>query len=406
MANVLHVFDHSLPVQDGYSSRSHSILRALDKFGVETLALTGPKQEIQAASDETIDGIRYERVILPKGQSASGLKGQLRTVRSIRPVAKALLRKSGASIIHAHSPCLNGLAVLGLGVPVVYEMRSSWEDAAVSVGATHEGSARYRLSRFLETRVASAADEVVVICEGLRSELMSRGIPDAKISTVPNALPEHLLQLGDPAEGERVRRSHGLSDASVIGFFGSFFEWEGIDDLVRAMPQIVERLPNAKLLLAGGGHLDRKLRSLAEELALQERVVFAGRVTADQIPAYYQAADIMVFPRKSDRLTEMVTPLKPLEAMAQRTLVVASDVGGHREQIEHGVNGLLYKAGDAESLVETIGQALGGQLDKDGILDRAMNFVSTKRRWEAVSARYLDIYRATVPGIKFTLNRK
>ena len=138
--------------------------------------------------------VSYEAVPpICDGVSTAGVVGQLRTIRLTRSRIADYLRERPTRIIHAHSPCLNGLAALWHGHPVVYEMRSSWEDASVSVGTTHEGSMRYVLSRWLETYVARRADAVVVICEGLRAELVNRGVPASKITVVPNALPEAML---------------------------------------------------------------------------------------------------------------------------------------------------------------------------------------------------------------------
>lgn len=394
MQPVLHVLDHSLPDQDGYATRSHSILSALGEFGVAVQAMTGPKQQAQLQACEAVDGVSYHRVITGSEQTLEGVLGQLRTVLWLRKGIQERLSKTDVGIIHAHSPCLNGLAAMGLGRPLVYEMRSSWEDAAVSMGVTKEGSARYRASRWLETMVARQADAVVVICAGLRDELCRRGISADKIYVVPNALPERLFDDLSEDDGIRIRRNHRLEGKKVIGFFGSFFEWEGIDDLIRAMPDIVERVPEARLLIAGGGRQELDLIRLSAELDLGSIVTFAGRVSSSEISAYYDAADVMVFPRRGDRLTNMVTPLKPLEAMARNKIVVASDVGGHRELIEDGRTGFLYPTGDKSSLVKTVVNVLVQQPGVGDMATEAKRYVTRERRWRAVSKLYLPIYEA------------
>src|SRR5262249_53118215 len=154
-----------------------------------------------------------------------------------------------------------------------------------------------------------------------------------KITVVPNALPGEMFELPEPHETHLIRTRYGLERLRVIGFFGSFFEWEGIDALIEALPIVSAAVPEARLLLAGGGRQEGQLRRLVETLGLGDRVIFAGRVAHDEVRALYGAVDVVAFPRVPDRLTEMVTPLKPLEAMTQRTPVVASNVGGHRELI-------------------------------------------------------------------------
>ena len=392
MGKVLHVLDHSLPEHDGYSFRSHSILTQLKRTGLEADVITGPKQGSVATAEDEIDGIHYVRTPMGEGTSTSGVAGQIRTIRLTRKRIAAYLQQHPANIIHAHSPCLNGLAALGQGLPVIYEMRSSWEDASVSVGTTQEGSARYRLSRMLETYVANRADAVVVICDGLKAELIRRGIPDDKITVVPNALPEHMFAQPDADKVAEIRTRYSLHDCQVIGFFGSFFEWEGVDCLIRSLPIVLKSVPGARLFIAGGGRQESTLHALVAELGIEDHVIFAGRISHAEISACYAAANVMVYPRVPDRLTNMVTPLKPLEAMAQGTLVVASDVGGHKELMVDGDTGILFRAGDHDDLAQKIVDVLSQPNKVRDIEARALVYVRREKRWSEVVERYRPVY--------------
>lgn len=391
---VLHVLDHSLPEQSGYASRSHAILVALQRTGLQVEAITSPKHG-RDSGEQKIDFVSYLRTDSENGE-AKGIRGQLRTILATRYRVRDYLRRNDTAIVHAHSPCLNGLAVAGLGRPLVYEMRSSWEDAAVSSGTTTESSLRYRLSRLLETTVVRKADAVVVICEGLKRELVKRGVAEQRITVVPNAVPEEMLKPPRREQADALRNVLGLRGKRVIGFFGSFFEWEGVDSLVRVMSDVVLAMPEGHLLLAGGGRQEERLRALAAELGLQRAVTFAGRVGPDSIRDFYGAADVMVFPRVSERLTEMVTPLKPLEAMAQYRPVIASDVGGHRELVRHGETGFLYPAGDNQALARTIVEVLGGGQAIEGVKRAAREFIERERQWSVVSERYLPVYESVL----------
>ena len=396
MSNILHILDHSLPEHDGYSFRSHSILTNLIRTGLNIDVITGPKQGPTEQVSEEIDAVRYRRTPISDGESTAGVSGQIRVIGLTRARIREHLGQRSADVIHAHSPCLNGLAAIGLGIPLLYEMRSSWEDASVSVGATHEGSIRYRISRMLETYVAKKADAVVVICEGLKEELVSRGIRSGKITVVPNALPEEMFSKPDEKAVAAIRDRYVLGGSKVIGFFGSFFEWEGVDCLLRAMPALLAKEPTAKLLIAGGGRQEAFLHKLASDLDLSDSVIFAGRVSHDEIGACYAAADVMAYPRLPDRLTNMVTPLKPLEAMAIGTAVVASDVGGHKELVDNGETGILFAAGSHDDLASKILGVLG---DPDGcvkMIATAAEAVRKERRWSVVADLYTPIYEKLI----------
>lgn len=394
LINVLHILDHSLPEQSGYAYRSHAILTELQNRGVALDVITSPKQGAAEASSSEVDGISYRRTIIPPHKTTSGAAGQVRTITTTRKAVAEILDGKRTSLIHAHSPCLNGLAAIGHGIPFVYEMRSSWEDAAVSVGTTREGSLRYRLSKALETYVVRKADAVVVICEGLKNELLQRGVAEKKITVAPNALPPAMFERPDESAVARVRQEYALDNKKLIGLFGSFFEWEGVDELVQVLPLVAESVPNAHLVLAGGGRQEQALHALVSRMGLGEKVTFAGRLSHDEIKSMYGAVDVMAFPRVSGRLTDMVTPIKPLEAMAQGAVVIASDVGGHKELVKDMDTGLLYPAGDRDAFAQAIIRVLQSPGLYAEMRARACAYVETERRWSVVAERYLPVYES------------
>src|SRR5262245_54307915 len=208
---ILHVLDHSLPTQSGYSFRSQAILREQRALGWETVQVTSPKHGATAPPLETVDGIEFHRVAPTKGWMGSlPVLDQIDVVRQLRRGLRKIVAATRPDVIQAHSPCLNALAALGLGKPLVYEMRSSWEDAAVSSGTTVEGSVRYRLSRALETYVLKRADAVTTICEGLREEVRRRGVPAERITVVPNAVDADELAHPSGSVGD-LRAQFGLT---------------------------------------------------------------------------------------------------------------------------------------------------------------------------------------------------
>jgi PEP-CTERM/exosortase A-associated glycosyltransferase len=298
-------------------------------------------------------------------------------------------------IIHAHSPVLNAFPALRvgkrLGIPVVYEVRAFWEDAAVDHGTTTEGSLRYRLTRALETRALKRANHVFTICEGLRADIVARGIAANKVTVIPNAVDIDAFDTGGQPDAA-LKAKLGLQDATVIGFIGSFYAYEGLDLLLRAIPAVLARAPAVRVLLVGGGPQDAALKAQAERLGLTDKVVFTGRVPHAEVQRYYDLVDVLAYPRHSMRLTELVTPLKPLEAMAQGRLLVASDVGGHKELIRHGETGMLFKAGSATALAEAIVDLLSKSELLAQIRRGGRAFVESERNWKTSVARYQPVY--------------
>ena len=391
---ILHVLDHSLPLHSGYTFRTRAIVKAQQARGWDVACLTGVRQGASAAEAETFDGIRFHRTPLP----AAG-PSPLREWREIRALAArldALVTGWKPDQLHVHSPVLNALAALGVAkrrqVPLVYEIRAFWEDAAVGNGTGSEGSARYRLIRMLETHAARQADAVAVICEGLRKDLIARGIAADKIIVAPNGVDMALF--GSPLAPDRaIGRKLGLGGADVVGFIGSFYDYEGLDDLIAAMPLLLAKRPKAHLLLVGGGPMEEALKRQAGASSAAERIHFIGRVPHEEVDRYYSLIDVLAYPRKAMRLTELVTPLKPLEAMAQRKLVVASNVGGHRELIEDGVTGSLFPAGDPPALADALDALFANREKWEQRRDVARRFVETDRNWSSNISRYIPVYQ-------------
>jgi PEP-CTERM/exosortase A-associated glycosyltransferase len=393
---IQHVFDHSLPLQTGYVYRSLGILRAQRAMGWETAHLTTPRYNAFVAETEVVDGWEFHRTRPPGGPLAR--KPVTREVLEMRATAAALSRLVAArrpDIIHAHSPVLCGLPALWVarraGIPLVYEARALWEDAAVDLGTSREGGLRYRATRGLETWLLRRADAIVTLCEGMRQEFESRGIPPERITVVPNAVDlDAFSRPRQPDTGLAARL--GLEGKAVLGFLGSFYHYEGLDLLLEALPAIRAEAPQAVVLLVGGGPEEAKLKALAERLGLGDAVRFTGRVPHAEVRAYYDLVDLLVYPRRPMRLTELVTPLKPLEAMAERRLVVASDVGGHRELIADDATGYLFRAGDTAALARRVLDALRDTARHAALRDAGRRFVERERSWTASASHYRAVY--------------
>src|SRR5450830_760869 len=248
---ILHVLDHSIPLHSGYTFRTASILREQRALGWETFHVTSPKQGDSNGLEESVDGLHFYCTVggtglmaeLPVGREVALMKALGQRLEQVARLVKP-------NIIHAHSPVLNALPALKvgrkLGIPVVYEIRAFWEDAAVDHGTTNQNSLRYRATRGLETRAIQRADHVFTICEGLRADIVARGVPSSKVTVIPNAVNVESFQLANPPDPALLEKL-GLTGSTVIGFIGSFYAYEGLDLLVAALPTLLQARPDVKL---------------------------------------------------------------------------------------------------------------------------------------------------------------
>lgn len=387
---ILHVLDHSLPIGSGYSYRSRSIVLFQQRLGLQPLVLTSPKQGTATDGRDLIEGIPHYRTGRPGGRLP--FLRELLLMRHLAARIAQVARAERVDLLHAHSPVLNGLPAIWagrrLGLPVIYEVRTFWEDAAVNHGTYAEGSLRYRTTRMLETIAVKQAHRVVAICEGIRSELLRRGVSRDRITVVPNGVDGDWLEPRERAGMLAARL--GLGAGPVFGYVGSFSHYENLPFLVRAAPEFLRPFPGGRLLVVGGGRDESALRRAALEVG--PGVIITGRIPHDQVRDIYTLLDVLVLPRRRIRLTELVTPLKPLEAMAMGKPVLASDIGGHAELIRDGETGVLFRTDDRESLVAEAVRLGEHPLLRQRLGGEGRRFVEAERTWDRVVAGYLDVY--------------
>ncbi|HXH82933.1 MAG TPA: TIGR04063 family PEP-CTERM/XrtA system glycosyltransferase [Candidatus Tectomicrobia bacterium] len=391
---ILHILDHSAPVLSGYATRSRSIAAAQRALGLRPVVLTSSRHPGSSSAVEMIDAIPHYRTPAPRPRAgwrryADEVRAGVALARRIAEVA----RLEGARVLHAHSPVLTALPALmvgrRLGLPVVYEARAFWEDAAVDHGTTRERSLRYRLTRALETWVFGHADRVVVIARAMQREIAARGVSEARITVIPNGVdPDRFVPV--PRDGA-LAAALGLGVGPVLGFVGSFYRYEGLRFMAESLPALSRAIPGLRLLLVGAGEDEEALRAIARGT---DAMRLTGPVPFERVRDYYSVIDVFVCPRRRMRLTQLVTPLKPLEAMAMARPVLASDVGGQAELIEDGVNGVLFRAESRDALVAGAARLASDPDARADLGRRARAYVVERRSWSTVAAGYLPLYEA------------
>ncbi|MBO0722826.1 MAG: glycosyltransferase, exosortase A system-associated [Blastocatellia bacterium] len=394
---VLHVLDHSLPYFSGYSFRSDYIIRAQKGIGLDPVVVTSPKHEDFTNEHEEIDEVDFYRVRWPAISSARlqtvPLVKQMACVAVLSKEITKLAEQLQVAIIHSHSPFLNGLAAARsaeqLGLPWIYELRYYDEDAAVDRGKIKHNSLRYKLSQRMEQSALEQATRIVTISTALKDDLIGRGIEESKISEVPNGVDTGHFQ---PREADaELSEKYGLTGRTVIGFIGSFYFYEGLEFLIEAVLILLKERRDLKLLLVGEGEAQAGLETRIPE-GLRDHFIFTGNVAHKDVRRYYSVMDILVYPRVKSRLTELTTPLKPLEAMAMGKVVVGSDTGGIRELVKDGANGFLVGAQNAEALASRLAKLAGDLVVRRDIGRQAREFVLRERDWKKIVGRYPDIY--------------
>lgn len=398
---VLHLVTNSLPYANaGYTTRTHQILLAQRGIGLDPHALTRlgfpvAQGALAAAPLDVVDGVPYHRSLparpLPRRATA-------RLAAEI-DAAAGIVERLRPEVLHAASNHWNGRVALALrerlGLPVVYEVRGFLEESWLSRrdGDQDEGSStdRYRLERELETWVMREADLVTTLGEVMRAEIVARGVDPDRVLVAPNAVDERFLTASPDARP--LRRRLGIADDEVtVGVVSTLYRHEGVVTLVDAVARLLPDHPRVRLLVVGDGPERDAIRHRVQEAGIEDRTLLTGRVPFAEVHEYYAAVDVFCVPRIRARVSDLVTPLKPVEAMATGRAVVASDVGGLREVVSDGVTGVLVEPDDAVALAGAIAPLLY-DLDLRGRLgDAARSWVAEHRTWSQVASRYRDAY--------------
>ena len=298
-------------------------------------------------------------------------------------------------VIHAHTPYRVGLpamrAARKLDIPFVYEMRGMWEETAVANGRWKPWGPAYKRFRHLETKVLRKADAVICISETLRSEAISRGVDPELITLVPNAVSLSRFE-GEDSELLPQARS-ALGESAVVGYIGSLRDIEGVDQTAEAVATLIAKGIDVKLFVLSSEAGQGELQAHCDRLGIGEHTLIMGPVPHEQVTPFYDLIDVFVVSRPDTRVTRLVTPLKPFEAMQRGRALVMSDLPALAEIVEDGVTGLLYPADDIESLSNTIHSLVVNDEHRSKLGAAAKAWVEENRTWSAVILNASDAYQ-------------
>lgn len=412
-ACILYVASSSRPYHTtGYTTRTHHLLQALKEQGWAVHCVTRPgypydrpdSKGLDSPVLNVIDGVPYERI-------DGNHRREIRYDRYLIDAADKLeqaARRLRPAVIHAASnyeaalPAL--IAARRLGIPFCYEVRGLWEYTAASKKMGWEHTERFELDRRLEAHTALHADQVFTLTKALAAELVRRGAAEDRIALLPNAVNLSFFQ--QVARDEVLATELGLgANTFVCGYIGSVVKYEGLDDLVAAMPALIKQVPNSKLLIIGDGEELSHLREHAKLLGVAGAIIFTGKVPHAEVARYFSLMTTIALPRKPYTVCQLVSPLKPFEAMAMRVPLVVSDVDALAEIFIQGETALLHKAGDSESLADALIKLAESPDLRRYLVSNAFAHVSRISQWSQVIQPLCNFYSRTGVITKFEDNK-
>lgn len=400
---VLYVLHNSLPYNSGgYATRGHGLMCGAKQLGwdVQVVTRRGYPHDRQGMEDlptdslQIVEEIPYHRLIeLEKGY------GQTNIASYLREYADDLARKVielRPAIIHAASNHINGLVANAVAkhfsIPSIYEVRGLWEITRISRQPDFKDSEYFQMMSNLEAASASDATYIFAITNALGEEMKKRSSSIQNVGFLPNGV--HSSRFVPKKPNLKLKARLGMEpDTIVLGYIGSLVSYEGLDLLLESLVIIKkETHQDFKLLIVGDGAYMLKLQTLCTNLGLDNDVIFTGRVPHEEVEDYYSIVDIAPFPRLPLPVTEMVSPLKPFEAMAMEKAVIASSVDALVEIVNHNNTGLIFEKGSKSDLANKIVGLIDDRMLRKRLGEKARTWVCENRDWSSISGTLGEIY--------------
>ena len=399
---VFYLLHNSLPHNSaGYATRTHGLLSDLNRIGWDVDGVTrlgypydmpGKAELPDVPMHEVVGNVDYRRLL--KGRDIEKKNPLFHYTERYSSALLELAKEQRPAIIHAASNHWNGLTAVKtarqLGLPSIYEVRGLWEVTRGSRNPEWAESNMFKYIARMEADAAKGATRVFAITEALREEMINRGVEEEKISVVPNGV--DTSRFTPIPRDEELASQLGVSGKTVIGYVGSVLDYEGIELMLEAAEQLNRTREDFHVLIVGDGAELERFQHHVQEHELEHIVTFTGRVPHEEVERYYSLIDVTPFPRLPLPVCEMVSPLKPFEAMAMGKAVVASDVAALKEIVTPGMNGYLHEKGSAESLIEQLTVLLDDRDHTSRIGAQARDWVVENRDWKQLAQLIGDAY--------------
>lgn len=395
---VLHLVTRSLPYYTaGGTVRNQYVAKAQLAAGIDAVVATSlgfpwSRGHSDAPHTTHVDGVTYRHIGATTPVELPIDEQLARTVDALLP----LVRQLRPAVLHPASDYRNALVALAigrrLGIPVVYEVRGFPEERLRRRPGSRAWMDRSVARRELERRCALAADHIVTLASVMKERLIERGVDPGRITVIPNGVDS--ASFAPRPRDERLAAQLRIEPGeTVLGYVSSFKAFEGIEGIIEVTAELRARGYAVRALLVGGGDQEGYLRRRARELGVAAHVIFTGRVNHAAVPDYYSLIDLFICPRRAEATSELVTPLKPFEAMAMERPVIVSRTRALQEIIQDGVTGRTFSPDDLGDLAAVCAGLIDRPDEQRRLATAARAWVVRERSWASHGRRYRRLYQ-------------
>lgn len=400
---ILHIASGFFPDYSGAPTRLYNLL-SNQPYDVVLLApdRTFKGEKIQK-KEERFSNILVKRISFDREKSIIEAMPYLWYINDVNWKSKVFVRciqNERFDIVHGHNPLGFGLAAKKIAEKT--QKMFIYEAHGLNIDAYSTKMSKFNPLYFLgysyvkknEASLMRDSDHIIAITKMIKKRICRIfDISEEKITVVPNGVN---FDVFSPKEGYRIEAEKIKNELKISGkivmYAGAMDKINGILDIITIIPEVIQEEPNINFVFIGRGPEEEKLVSLRDKHP--KNIKFMGVIPYEEMPIYYQMADLFIIPRPSTMLAETITPLKLLEAMAMEKCVIGSDVGGISEVVKHGINGYLFEKGNMESLKKTLLEVLN--IDTTQIGKNTRKTVVENYTWEKSAKILQKVYSAII----------
>jgi glycosyltransferase involved in cell wall biosynthesis len=383
---ILYFVHSDLPYKtSGYTIRTQGVVNSLKNRGLdpEVVSRWGfPTDRNDFQADLEVKKLYVDENGISHHVDHSNMgMAELQNQEYIAEASQKLVEKCKSikpSVIISASDHVTGLIGLvasrKLKIPFFYEMRGIWAFTRATNNPDYDGSFDYELRLRLEKQCALNADRVIVISEAMKRIVIKWGVKESKIRILHNGI--NMQKISN-------YKYKQLGSQKTLGYIGSIVPYEGLKTTIKSLKYIKDRNGSCpKFIIAGDGVEKHKLEEVVKYNDLEEEVNFLGVIPHDKIDSFYNSVDAIILPRLSTKVTDIVPPLKPLEGIERRKIIISSDINTHREIFDNINNSFQFKPDDIDSQSKEIIKYLKYDGKYETIIQDSLEYIVKNRNFE------------------------
>lgn len=403
--NVLYCIFFSPQYEDiGYTVRTHSLLKNTKNSGINIIGVSRygypydkPKEYYEkiGINDYEKDGVKYIKLL--NGTDNFNDNNIVEYIKKYVNILVETAKKHNADIIHGASNWFNGLAAYYagkiLGIPSIYEIRGFWDESSLALRPELHEADMIKMKQFMENFVINNVTKVITINDNLKDELIERLPHINNIDIIYNGVDMDKFNIDKHIKYEMRQKFKIDDDTTIFGYIGSLLNYEGIEYILQSIKRLSDKKYKIKFFMIGDGKEKDNLLKLVNTLKIESYFEYIGKISHDEVSKFYNMFDIIVYPRKNDKVCRTTSSSKIFETMCMAKPIIVSKLPAYDEIITDRYNGLYCMPDDIDDIYNKIVELINDKELQNTIGNNAREWVMKNRDWKSLGLKLSEIYK-------------